>query len=64
MKERGQWRKSTYSGDQGDCVEVRPNLRGGVDVRHSQDPDGITIHYTDSEWTAFIAGAKNGEFDI
>jgi hypothetical protein len=36
----------------------------GVEVRNSKRPDAGTIHYTDSEWRAFIAGAKAGEVDL
>lgn len=60
----GRWRVSSHSGNQGDCVEVRPAVGGGVEVRHSKHPDAATIHYTDAEWAAFIAGVKDGEFDL
>jgi hypothetical protein len=32
-------------------------------VRHSKDPDGSVLHYTRREWSAFLKGAKDGEFD-
>jgi hypothetical protein len=56
------WRKSSYSGDQGNCVEVI-TASGGMAVRDSKDPDGPVLRFTDSEWRAFIAGVKDGEFD-
>jgi hypothetical protein len=56
------WFKSTRSGNDGQCVEVRD--RGDViEVRHSQDPTGPVIRYTTGEWDAFVQGAKDGEFD-
>ena len=32
-------------------------------MRHSHHPDGDVIVYTAGEWTAFIAGVRDGEFD-
>lgn len=57
------WTKSSFSGQESDCVEVC-RVDGGVEVRNSKRPDAGTIHYTDSEWRAFIAGVKNDEFDL
>jgi Domain of unknown function (DUF397). len=37
---------------------------GRVAVRHSRNPHGQVIVYTRAEWEAFIAGAKDGEFDF
>ena len=53
------WRKSTWSGS---GVEVASR---GVErmVRHSKDPDGFKLVFTEDEWKAFLAGAKAGEFD-
>jgi len=59
----GEWRKSSFSGQQSNCVEFR-RTPGGVEVRNSKRPDAGTVAYTDSEWKAFIAGAKAGEFDL
>ncbi|WP_007023538.1 DUF397 domain-containing protein [Saccharomonospora iraqiensis] len=56
------WRKSSYSGKH-ECVEFR-RVDGGVEVRNSKRPDEATIRYTDAEWRAFVAGVKDGEFDL
>jgi hypothetical protein len=32
------WLKSTYSGAQGDCVEISDGIAGTVPVRNSKDP--------------------------
>lgn len=58
----GQWFKSTRSAVNGCCVEVRRNGDGTVSVRDSKDP-GPTLHFTGPQWAAFVAGAKDGEFD-
>ena len=58
-----QWRKSSRSGSSGDCVEVADNLPGVVAIRDSKDPSGAVLTFTTDEWRAFVAGAKDGEFD-
>lgn len=32
-------------------------------VRDSKDPDGPMLRYSHAEWSAFLAGAKSGDFD-
>jgi hypothetical protein len=61
------WHISTRStGGGASCVEAGPLADGSgrVAVRHSRNPDGPTIVYTPAEWAAFLAGAKDGEFDF
>ena len=58
------WRKSSYSGGNGgDCVEVAVLPGGGRAVRDSKDPEGPTLAFTETEWAAFLAGARDGQFD-
>jgi hypothetical protein len=57
------WRRSTFSGNQGNCVEVAELPDGGRAVRDSKNPTGPVIAYTAAEWDAFLAGVKAGEFD-
>lgn len=59
----GPWRKSTYSGANGNCVEIAPTADGGVAVRNSNRPEAGTIPFTKAELDAFLKGAKDGEFD-
>lgn len=65
---RVQWRISSRSGDTdgGTCVEAGPlnDGTGRVALRHSQHRDGPVIVYTRAEWDAFLAGAKDNEFDF
>jgi hypothetical protein len=59
------WHKSSRSSSQGNCVEVADNLDGIVAVRDTKDKgNGPILTFTPSEWAAFIAGAKDGEFDL
>lgn len=59
------WTKSTHSAHNGNCVEVRREIVDHqVLVRNSKRPDAGTVAFTASEWEAFIAGAKDGEFDL
>ncbi len=57
------WRKSSYSGNMGNCVEVAPLADGSVALRNSRFPTGPALLFTPNEWSAFIAGAHDGEFD-
>ncbi|WP_433198506.1 DUF397 domain-containing protein [Nocardia sp. CA-107356] len=57
------WFKSTHSAGGSDCVEVAHLGGGMVGVRDSKNPSGPALVFTPSEWDAFVAGARDGEFD-
>jgi uncharacterized protein DUF397 len=57
------WTKSSYSGAIGNCVEVAPLVGGDIAMRNSRFPEGPALVYTRAEIAAFVAGAKDGEFD-
>jgi hypothetical protein len=57
------WVKSRRSNQSGNCVEVAALPDGGVAVRNSRHPDGPALVYTRAEITAFLAGARDGDFD-
>jgi hypothetical protein len=48
------WRKSSYSGNGGNCVEVARGRPGMVAVRDSKNPDGPVLGFTANEWERFI----------
>ena len=56
------WRKSTRSGSNGQCVEVR-RTGDTIELRDSKDRSGPVLSFTLGEWAAFTAGVKDAEFD-
>src|SRR5690349_16565774 len=62
--ETAEWRTSNRGDASADnCVEVA-FADGGVAVRDSRHPEGPILLFTQAEWDAFVAGAKDGEFDL
>ncbi|MEQ4304203.1 DUF397 domain-containing protein [Plantactinospora sp. B6F1] len=54
---RNIWRKSSRSGSNGQCVEVRD--RGAqVDVRDSKAPTVAMLSFEPAAWDAFISGIR------
>jgi len=51
---RAEWRKSSYSGQSGNCVEVARNLPGLVAVRDSEKPDGAKLVISRETWQAGV----------
>ncbi|MFJ1611883.1 DUF397 domain-containing protein [Streptomyces sp. NPDC088251] len=56
--EAATWRKSSYSGQSGDCVEVAGGVSGFVPVRDSKDASGPVVTFSGRSWSAFIADVK------
>jgi len=57
------WQKSWHSNPNGECVELAALPSGEIAMRNSRFPAGPILLYTQAEITAFLAGAKDGEFD-
>ncbi|USQ88964.1 DUF397 domain-containing protein [Streptomyces phaeoluteigriseus] len=50
----GAFRKSSYSGQQGNCVEVAATTDDGRAVRDSKRQDGPLIAVSGQSWQAFV----------
>ena len=55
------WRKSSYSGAVGNCVELAVLAGDRVAVRNSRDPAGPALVCPATDFKALVAGTKNGE---
>ncbi|WP_304453914.1 DUF397 domain-containing protein [Nocardiopsis sp. YSL2] len=47
------WHKSSYSGGNNECVEVREHS-DGTDVRDTQNRDSGHLSFRSPEWSAFV----------
>lgn len=56
------WLKAQSSTSNGQCVEIA-SADGRIAMRDSKDPHGPILVYTPTEFSAFLDGARNGEFD-
>ena len=51
------WRKSSYSGSQANCVEVR-NAVGLIKIRDTKDRQGAALTVSAAAWRRFALGIK------
>ena len=54
---KSNWRKSSYSGDQGNCVEVA-DRDNRVMVRDTKNRAGAMLRFTPAVWRAFTVQVK------
>lgn len=57
-----EWTKSSYSGHNGNCVEVAPHDHR-IATRDSKNPTGPALLFTPAAWSAFVDAVAAGEFD-
>ena len=55
---RAEWRKSSHSSQDGNCVEVARNLPGLVAVHNSKQPDGVNLVVSQQAWRVFLKGVR------
>jgi hypothetical protein len=70
---RAAWRKSSYSGANGSCVEVAPVpgasaadaiAADAIAVRDTKDRGGPALTFTSRQWRSFAGGIKAGELGL
>ncbi|GAA1370629.1 DUF397 domain-containing protein [Streptomyces beijiangensis] len=54
---------SAPGGPDDEKVEIAYLEGGAVAMRSSADPETV-LRFTEGEWTAFVLGARDGEFDL
>lgn len=54
------WTKSSYSGGNGACVEVKSPVLAAIAVRDSKAPEGPSIAFGSASWNAFVGEVSNG----
>lgn len=59
---RAAWRKSSRSGQNGNCVEIA-EAEGHTAVRDSKAPDAGHLAFGPQAWAAFMAKARAGRYD-
>ncbi|MEV5568538.1 DUF397 domain-containing protein [Spirillospora sp. NPDC052269] len=55
LDDRATWRRSSHSGNGGNCVEVAGADGHGTRVRDSTDPDGPSLTFSPEAWRIFRA---------
>ncbi|MFF4696577.1 DUF397 domain-containing protein [Streptomyces chattanoogensis] len=53
--------KSSYSGSQGECVEVARNVPGVTAIRDSKDAAGPRLAFGAAAWAAFMESLQAGD---
>ncbi|WP_217143912.1 DUF397 domain-containing protein [Streptomyces sp. AC627_RSS907] len=52
------WTKSSYSGGNGACVEVKSPVVEALAVRDSKVPEGPVLAFPAAAWNAFVTSVK------
>ncbi len=55
----GEWRKSSYSMSNGQCVEVALLASGHIGVRDSNATQGPILRFPPELWSAFLTDIRN-----
>ncbi|MDX3750069.1 DUF397 domain-containing protein [Streptomyces sp. AK08-02] len=58
-----EWHGAPGTEEHEERVEIAYLPEGAVAMRSSLDHDTV-LRYTEAEWTAFVLGARDGEFDL
>lgn len=52
------WTKSSYSGGNGACVEIKSTIATAVDVKDSKQTDGPQLRFSPDAFAAFVAHVR------
>jgi hypothetical protein len=55
------WRKSSYSLSNGDCVEVACLAGSHIGVRDSKATEGPILRFAPDVWAAFLRGIRDAQ---
>ena len=58
----GPFQKSSYSGQENNCVEVATHAVSGRAIRDSKDQAGPILTFTPDGWQAVLTGARSEGF--
>ncbi|WP_320780195.1 DUF397 domain-containing protein [Streptomyces sp. CRN 30] len=53
------WTKSSYSGGNGACVEVKSPVAAALLVRDSKVPAGPTLAFPTGAWASFVTSVRS-----
>ncbi|MFG2293865.1 DUF397 domain-containing protein [Streptomyces sp. NPDC048603] len=54
------WMKSSYSGGNGACVEVKSPVTEAIAVQDSKVTDGPSVAFAPASWTSFVTEVTSG----
>ncbi|MFE2292684.1 DUF397 domain-containing protein [Streptomyces sp. NPDC059452] len=57
------WTKSSYSGGNGACVEVKSPVALSIAVRDSKAPEGPSLTFVPGAWNAFVREVATSPVD-
>jgi hypothetical protein len=57
------WRKSSYSGEAGNCVEIASLPKLTV-IRDSKKPDGGALVLDERTWAGLLSAVRSGALDL
>lgn len=62
MPRQRHWRKSSFSGDSSNCLNLADSVHGGIRLRESDAPE-VILATTPAALGAFIRVARRGDLD-
>ncbi|MEU1928332.1 DUF397 domain-containing protein [Streptomyces sp. NPDC019826] len=57
------WTKSSYSGGNGACVEVKSPVTQAIAVRDSKAPEGPSLSFVSEAWNTFVRDVASGSIN-